>query len=119
MHGFISSDYKSFNDDNFLNFFLVNKIIYFKSEADKVTVDHEIIDEIYLSHINRTIIIAKRLHTPLKFFDNKIKCKKNSIICILNKNHFEKNPNLILNRIGLNKIEILNKNNHKINFIFH
>ena len=30
----------------------------------------------------------------------------------------KKNPNLILNRIGLNKIEILNKNNHKINFIF-
>ncbi len=118
MHGFISSDYKSFNDDNFLNFFLVNKIIYFKSEADKVTINREIIDEIYLNHINRTIIIAKRLHTPLEFFNTKITCKKNSVTCILNKNYFEKNPNIIFNRIGLNKIEILNKNNQKTNFIF-
>ena len=43
---------------------------------------------------------------------------KNTIDCILNKNYFEKNPNIKFNRIGLNKIEILNKNNKKTNFLF-
>ena len=113
------SDYKTFNNEIFLNFFLVDKIIYFKDEEDKITIEHEIIDEINLNHLGRTIIIAKRSLLGLKFFkDKKIQCKENYINCILNENYFENNKNLKFNRLGLNKIEIINKNNNKINFIF-
>jgi hypothetical protein len=120
-HGIIGSNYQTLNNEYFLNFFLIDKILYFKEENEKIFIDKEIIKEIKLDLINKTLVIAKRKHYPLEFlgWKNKLDCEeKIKLNCIMNENTFKISKKIKLNKINLNEIEIENQNNYPINFLF-
>jgi hypothetical protein len=120
-HGIIGSDYQTLNNEFFLNFFLIDKIIYFKEEKEKIIIDKEIIKEIKLDLINKTLVIAKRKHYPLEFlgWKNNQDCKeKIKLNCIMNENTFKISQKLQLNKLNLNEIKIENQNNYSLNFLF-
>jgi hypothetical protein len=121
IHGKISSSYDDLNNVFFLKNFLVNKIIFFKSEIENFNIKNYKITKI-IKFENDDLIYAEMVNDGFPTFETvngtNFNCgqEEKFLKCLLKKNFILK-P-IEINRLKLNQYEIFNKNNQDVNIIF-
>lgn len=121
LHGEIGSNYKNFNNEIYLDFFLIDKLIFFKNEKNNINIKLKILKEIKLELIGKTLIIAQREFTPLKYIGEKKEnpCERiKNINCILNENFFTNESNIKISSKKINTVDIHNNDSKSNYFIF-
>jgi|TARA_B110000027_G_scaffold124250_1_gene140717 hypothetical protein len=123
MYTKIEPRFNEINNPIFLQLFRIKNILIYKNELKKINLGKfKIIDKV--SYKKNELLILE-----LKDFSNIIidkndtkldydKCfKYESINCLIDKNIFETEKNIIFNKLGDNNFKITNKNTYKINYV--
>ena len=123
MYTKIEPRFDEINNSTFLKLFRIKNILIYKNELKKIDLNKfKIIDKI--SYKKKELLILE-----LKDFSNIVINKNNtkldfnkcsryeSIYCLIDKNIFETEKNIIFNKIDDNNFKITNKNSYKVNYV--
>ena len=124
MYGHTEPRYTDIDDKFFFNIFRIRYLIIFERELKKINQENFEIIETFKSESEKIIFLKKKQEpyvTLKKNFKKDITSKKchyqEQIYCLIDLGLFENFDNLELKRIGLNKYEIKNLTNDKLDFI--